>query len=50
MPYWTKRLGKDHLKARQLSQRGGDLECILDGDRVRIGGQAVLYLTGEILL
>lgn len=36
------------MKAKQLSKRGGDLNCSLVGDRVEIGGQAVLYLKGEI--
>lgn len=50
MPYWTKRLRKMELEARQLSKRGGVLRCILDGKRVRIGGQGVLYLEGQICL
>lgn len=50
MPYWTRRLGKNRLFARQLSARGGELQCLLEGDRVYIGGQGVLYLQGEILL
>jgi predicted PhzF superfamily epimerase YddE/YHI9 len=48
-PYWAKRLGKtESLKARQLSRRGGALECALNGDRVSIAGRAVLYLQGQI--
>jgi len=50
IPYWTARLGKNKLFARQLSRRGGELFCELAGDRVRIGGKAVLYLRGEIVL
>ncbi|MAA74959.1 MAG: isomerase [Salinisphaeraceae bacterium] len=49
-PYWAERLGKSELAARQCSARGGDLRCRLLGDRVQVGGQARLYLTGEILL
>lgn len=49
-PYWARRLGRDSLSARQLSQRGGVLRCALRGDRVAIAGQAVPYLTGEIQL
>lgn len=48
IPYWAKRLNKTKLFARQVSQRGGELFCELAGDRVRIGGKAVLYLRGEI--
>lgn len=48
IPYWAARLGKTVLSARQVSARGGDLACTLAGDRVRIGGKAVLYLEGRI--
>jgi PhzF family phenazine biosynthesis protein len=48
IPYWAGRLGKIRLNARQLSRRGGSLCCELDGDRVKIAGRAVLYLTGTI--
>lgn len=47
-PYWSRRLGKTRLKARQISARGGELICELRGDRVAIAGHAVLYLRGEI--
>ena len=48
IPYWARRLGKVKLFARQISPRGGELFCELAGERVRIGGKAVLYLRGEI--
>ncbi len=47
-PYWARVLGKKKLKARQLSARGGDLLCEEHGERVKISGQAVTYMTGEI--
>ena len=50
IPYWSQRLGKTTLFARQVSRRGGELFCRLAGDRVHIGGKAVLYLRGEIVL
>ena len=50
IPYWARRLGKAKLFARQVSQRGGELFCELVGERVRIGGNAALYLRGEIFL
>jgi len=34
--------------ARQLSKRGGVLFCEENGERVKIGGNAVRYLRGEI--
>ena len=48
IPYWAERLGKTVLSARQVSARGGNLACELAGDRVKIGGTAVLYLEGAI--
>lgn len=48
IPFWAERLGKDELFAKQISHRGGELFCELKGDRVKIGGNAVLYLKGEI--
>ncbi len=48
IPYWAAQLGKQTLYARQLSARGGELFCELKGDRVKIGGDAALYLKGEI--
>jgi len=48
VPYWAARLGKTRLTARQLSLRGGELDCELRGDRVAITGRTVEYLRGEI--
>ena len=48
MPYWADRLGRAMLHARQVSRRGGELWCELDGGRVRIAGHAALYLRGRI--
>ncbi len=47
-PYWSARLGKKHLYARQLSTRGGELWCEDRGERVAIAGNCALYLRGEI--
>ncbi len=49
-PYWSQKLKKVHLSANQISTRGGELHCKMSGDRVEIGGQAVTYLVGEILV
>jgi PhzF family phenazine biosynthesis protein len=49
-PFWSKKLGKDLLTAKQLSQRGGMLTCAYLGERVKISGRAVTYMTGEIHL
>ena len=49
VPFWSRQLGKTTFLARQLSARGGVLKLELAGDRVRIGGQAVTVLRGELL-
>jgi PhzF family phenazine biosynthesis protein len=48
VPYWSKRLGKKHLHALQLSARRGELFCVDKDSRVLIGGRAVTYLSGTI--
>jgi PhzF family phenazine biosynthesis protein len=49
-PYWSARLGKGKLRAKQISPRGGVLHCEDRGERVSIAGKAVLYLEGSILV
>ncbi len=49
-PYWSRILGKKKMTARQLSSRGGELVCEIRDDRVRISGNAVTYLVGEITI
>ena len=48
VPYWSARLGKARLLARQVSRRGGVLACEDLGDAVAIAGRAVDYLAGEL--
>jgi len=47
-PYWASRLGKDALRAQQLSARGGSMQSTIKGDRVKIAGRARLYLHGTL--
>jgi PhzF family phenazine biosynthesis protein len=47
-PFWSQKLKKKKLAAKQLSKRGGNLNCELVDDRVKITGRAVTYLIGEI--
>jgi len=49
-PFWSARLGKKSMTARQLSVRGGYLECSLHENRVHIAGQAHIFLKGEIFI
>ena len=48
VPYWSEKLGKNEFTARQVSARGGFLQCKLLGDRVEMSGRAVTYLKGDI--
>ena len=48
VPYWAGRTGKQTFHVRQLSPRGARMWCTLAGDRVKIAGQAKLYLQGTI--
>ena len=50
IPFWAERLQKDNLHAQQLSQRGGELFCSDRGERVIMGGRAVTYMVGEIVI
>ena len=47
-PYWAEQLAKTQLLAYQASRRGGELRCQVQGDRVLVSGQALLYLQGQI--
>jgi PhzF family phenazine biosynthesis protein len=47
-PYWSGRLGKTEMRARQVSKRGGELWCSIEGERVKMAGHAAPYLVGAI--
>ena len=47
-PFWASRLDKSVLTARQLSQRGGELEVEHLGDRVKLRGTCVTTLRGNL--
>ena len=47
-PYWSARLGRKSLTARQISARGGTLQCEDLGERVALGGRAALFMEGRI--
>lgn len=48
IPFWSERLNKTELFARQISRRGGEMHCRLLGDRVGIGGEAIIYGRGTL--
>ena len=47
-PYWRGVLGKDELVGRQVSKRGGTIAVRVAGDRVILGGSAVLVVEGKL--
>lgn len=47
-PLWAEKLGKSVLHARQLSRRGGEIRCQLQGQRVLLAGRAVTVMVTEI--
>lgn len=50
VPYWSKRLGKENIKAYQASKRGGTLYCRMNGARVKMAGKATLFCESNITL
>lgn len=48
IPFWSYKLGKEKMRAKQLSKRGGEIYCEQKGERVIIGGNCVFYMKGEI--
>jgi predicted PhzF superfamily epimerase YddE/YHI9 len=50
VPYWSNRVGRQALEARQISSRGVELHCMDLGVRVAIGGRAVLFMEGTMFL
>jgi len=48
IPYWSNKLNNRNLFAKQISKRGGEVQCSYLGDRVLISGKAVKYMVGTI--
>ncbi len=48
-PYWAKHLGKTEFVAYQASARGGVVRVRVEGNRVKLGGQAVTVMRGELV-
>jgi PhzF family phenazine biosynthesis protein len=47
-PYWEKILNKKFLRAKQVSDRGGELQIRIESGRTFICGQAVTVFSGKI--
>ncbi len=50
IPYWSKKLNKKAMSAKQVSVRGGEVNCVYLNDRVSISGKAVKYMVGKVEL
>ena len=48
-PYWAGKLGRDSLRAAQVSPRGGELRVVVDGDRAHLFGNAVIVSRGMLI-
>ncbi|GAB3361754.1 MULTISPECIES: PhzF family phenazine biosynthesis protein [Giesbergeria] len=48
VPYWAHRLGKNKLRAKQISKRGGLLICEALSHRVLLSGNAITFMEAEI--
>lgn len=49
-PYWSRRLKKETLEAKQLSARGGEITCTINEGRVIISGNAVTYSKSDLYI
>lgn len=47
-PFWAGRLGRAQLHARQLSARGGDLHCRVEGDTVTLLARCDTFAGGQL--
>lgn len=47
-PFWQERFGRAEMTGYQASARGGVVRVVANGSRVRLSGQAVLVLRGEL--
>jgi len=50
IPFWSEKLNKTKMHAKQLSARGGEIWCEQKGERVIMKGKAAFYMKGEISL
>lgn len=47
-PWWAEKLNRNEFVAYQASARGGTVRLRVENDRVRLGGQAITVLEGEL--
>ena len=49
-PYWAAQKGITEFKVRQVSERGGELRVGVDGDEIKLCGQAKVTTVGRLFL
>jgi predicted PhzF superfamily epimerase YddE/YHI9 len=49
-PYWATQKRITELKARQVSERGGNLRVGIDGNKIKLRGQAKVTSVGRLFL
>ena len=49
-PYWSTLKGIVELRVRQVSERGGKLRVGMDGDNIKLRGQAKVTNAGQLFL
>lgn len=50
VPFWAPKLGRERFTAAQVGRRPGELDCRLDGERVRLGGRCWTVIEGSFQL
>jgi PhzF family phenazine biosynthesis protein len=50
IPFWSQRLSRSQLRARQISARAGEIEGWLKGDRVVLAGHCSMFSEGRLFL
>ena len=48
VPYWAKKFRKKEMKALQISERGGEIECIYNEENIVLSGSAITVEVGFI--
>lgn len=49
-PYWAPKKGITELRVRQVSERGGKLRVVVDGENIKLGGQVKVTGVGQFFL
>jgi predicted PhzF superfamily epimerase YddE/YHI9 len=49
-PFWANKLGKNILRAKQVSKRGGNITCEVRAGRVLLSGRAITFMEAECFL